>query len=226
MRLTRDLLICLLLAALTIGIACVTLEAAHALHALAEAPKLLAERISALQRSVEAIPPTVLTPVLAEVDHQANLTRDGLFKLTGTELEHGLARIDTFTAGLNIRVDQAVDKADSQLTGLRGELTPVLRQSAALVKDAQDTLDDAYPDVRGLLESSTVAATQAAQTAQTIRAAAPELVQSAQETSKQVAGITADVHKFTTKFTGPSSWKSKLWEGIKTGAYVGARVIP
>jgi hypothetical protein len=72
-------------------------------------------------------------------------------------------------------------------------LSGVTSLTAALqnfVKDLQDSWDDSYDDMRGLLDSSVVATTQAAQTLQTVNAKAGPFTDA-------VAGIAADVHDAT-----------------------------
>ncbi len=71
-----------------------------------------------------------------------------------------------------------------------------------------------------------MATTQVAQTAEQVRAIAPQFLATAQETNRQFAGITTDVHAFTTKFTRPASLKTKVWEGFRSMALIGARFVP
>lgn len=97
-----------------------------------------------------------------------------------------LVRYDATLHLVDTRSAAVVDTA----AGLRSDLAPVLQNAAAAVKDGQDSWDDSYYDVRGLLESTTVATTQAAETLEVIRAKAPAF-------TSDVDGIASDVHDAT-----------------------------
>jgi hypothetical protein len=97
-----------------------------------------------------------------------------------------LSRVDTALALVDSRTGQAL----ATLAGIRTDLQPTLANSAALFKDAQDSWDDSYDDVRSLLDSTEVATTQAAQTLQVIREKTPKF-------TEDVTGITADFHDAT-----------------------------
>jgi ABC-type transporter Mla subunit MlaD len=175
---------------------------------------------------------------LAEIDSQAN----GIRKDVGIMIPNSInimtdvankqltgLRSDTMTRvdHMTVTVDGAVNKADDLLTGLRYDIRPVIANTAALAanaaaltKDAQDSWDDSYDDVRGLLLSAEFATTQTAQTMQTVREAAPQFLATSQETNHQFAGIATDVHRFTTKFTAPTSLKTKIWDGFKSMALI------
>ena len=184
----------------------------------------------ALSKQVQAL----TIAALGEIDSQASGIRQDarIMILRATKDANSQISIMTDDAnrqltGLTLKLEDAVNKADGQITGIRAEISPVLANiavltvnAASLTKDAQDSLDDLYPDMRGLVESATVATTQAAQTAEVVRAAAPQFLATAQESNKQFAGIATDVHTFTTKFTAPVSLKTKIWDGFKSMALI------
>ena len=66
----------------------------------------------------------------------------------------------------------------------------MLVNTAALTKDVQDSVDDSYFDAKALLESATVATTQAAQTMETINKNAPVLTRSVTQISSNFAEAT------------------------------------
>lgn len=96
------------------------------------------------------------------------------------------ARVGEALAVLDGRAKDAL----SLVSGVRADLQPVLSNSAALVKDAQDSLDDSYDDLRGLVQSGEVATTQVAQTMQTVNAHVGPVTDA-------VTGVAQDVHDAT-----------------------------
>jgi ABC-type transporter Mla subunit MlaD len=96
------------------------------------------------------------------------------------------------------RSGQALETA-AKLTataeGIRSDINPVLANSAALVKDAQDSLDSNYDDMTGLLQSAVVATTQTAQAAETFNREFPKLIATAEKSNENVAGILATVNR-------------------------------
>lgn len=199
---------------------------------VAAVPREIAVTRSALFSQVEEL----RIEALAEIDRQANGIRaDATTQLSGIRHDT-LSEITALGAATLARVDQiaiklesAVNKADGHLSSLQAKIEPVIDQisplllnSAALVKNANDSWDDSYWDVKALLGSATVATTQTAQTMQTVREATPAFLATAQESNQQAAGIVTDVHKLTTTFTAPLTVKQKIWQAFKSLALLGS----
>jgi hypothetical protein len=145
-----------------------------------------------------------ITPVVAKLDGQVTSLQTNLF-----------ARVDKIELDANHQLADLQTNAVTQIDDTRAALvkevqdtrTPLLAllppatvaltnvgtlagNGAALAKDAQDSLDDSYWDVKGLLASTTVA-TQAVLTMETVRTESPVLL-------GHVSGISADFHDATT----------------------------
>ena len=63
-------------------------------------------------------------------------------------------------------------------------------------------------------------------TMQAVEKAAPRVADSAARNGENLAGITQDVHEFTSRFLAPHTTKQKVWEGMKLGVYVAGRIVP
>lgn len=112
-------------------------------------------------------------------------------------------------------IPPAVASAAGAVVELQGNIAPVL-------KNANDSWNDLYWDVKAGIESGTVAARGIAEASEAVGKAAPGITSSADKFLFHFAGVTADVHTVTSKFIQPRSWKSKLWDGLTTGARIGA----
>jgi len=194
-------------------------------------------------------------------------------------------RQDAAAAGLGALEESTTWRRmlDRNLSGLRGNLKPVLENSAADLAEVQKLfppiaeqlalLGDCHlhpqsclaPRITGVLDNAsadlaaahelfpplqqqfnllgdchlnphTCLAPRAAGTARALELAAgdfsttaklfPEFLKTAQKTDTNLAGVTADFHTFTSKFVGPTTWKAKVWEGVKTGGYIASRWLP
>jgi hypothetical protein len=142
--------------------------------------------------------------VLAEIDTQATALRHDttaqlnvIRKDALVEIRNTRSMADLQLTGTRSDLKKSIAAIVAPVEGLRADLKPVLMNAAALTKDAQDSWDDSYDDVRSLLGSAEVATTQTAQTMQTVNAIAPKFLAAAQETNQHFAGITADVHDAT-----------------------------
>jgi hypothetical protein len=91
------------------------------------------------------------------------------------------------------RVDAALAKIDE----VRGDLRPVLVNSAALAADAKDSWDDLYWDVKASVASATVAANNFGQMSQDIRGAVPPTVATWNGIGGNVQSITANINRLT-----------------------------
>jgi methyl-accepting chemotaxis protein len=109
-----------------------------------------------------------------------------------------------------------VDRAITAVEGVRTDVQPVLAQATAILKDAQDTADDLYPDVRALVQSSDVAARSVAETMGTVEKAAPQVADSVVSISKSADAIAADVRREVDEATRPKKWWQKALGPIYT----------
>lgn len=122
--------------------------------------------------------------------------------------------------------DARLQKVQDQAAQVVAQVSPVITNSAALLKSLNDSIDDNYDDGRALLQSATVAATQTAQTMEYARGAAPAIIASTQSTSDSIAGIAGNIKKATDmvdrKYINPPprTWKQKIVDGIKTGVAI------
>jgi ABC-type transporter Mla subunit MlaD len=220
MKFLRDILICALLAVLILAAYCGALFIRTATETAKAVPGEIAQTRAALIGQMEAL----RVDALKEIDKQANGLRaelHGDVRLVNAQVFAITGQLNQRTGDALTRVDTALsilDKRTGEVTataaGIRTDLKPTLDRSAALAKDAQDSLDDNYYDAQNLLQSSEVAVTQIAQTAETVNKAAPDQLAAAQKTAAAVAGITTDVHTMTTAMLKPKTFWGKVWAGI------------
>jgi hypothetical protein len=111
------------------------------------------------------------------------------------------------------------------VNGIRADLKPVLANAAALTKDVQDSLDDLYPDVRGLVESTDVAVTQTAQTMQTVREAAPQIAAAAVSVGKSAAVIADSAAQEAKKLTQPMTRRQKVMVWLELLPRIGLKIL-
>lgn len=198
-------------------------QAGLAAEALATVPQMAGERLAALQSSVDGLPEKVLPPVLAVVDAR-----------TGEALrvvKDSVAVADGRLASVQQQVDRTSKDFLLVADGVRADVRPVLANSAALIADTQASLDDSYWDGKALLESATVATTQAAQTMEYVRQIAPQFLAASQRTNEQLAGVATDFHSMTTSaderffHPKPRTWKQKLAGGFEAAGWIGLAVV-
>ena len=91
------------------------------------------------------------------------------------------------------RVDSAVGKIEE----IRGDLRPVLVNTAALTADAKDSWDDLFWDVKGSVASATVAANQVAHASMEIRGTVPGFLKAWNGIGGNVQAITGNVDRLT-----------------------------
>jgi hypothetical protein len=224
MRIIKEVLLCLLLAAGTAFFLSLVMLARDA------------------DTTVKAVPAEITatrSAVLAEVHSDIQSTRRELLATVNTQAtaiqrtaDHRLASIQHM---VDARTAQALQIADSRLIDVTGavkaaqaDLHPVLANSAtltanaaALTKDAQDFLDDSYWDLKSSIESATVAATSIAQTSEMVRNAAPQVVASVQGIAKSADDVAADVKKEADAVTAPQKW----WQKILGPVYTVGRLV-
>jgi methyl-accepting chemotaxis protein len=148
------------------------------------------------------------------------MTGDANKQLTGmrTDLSTNLQQS---TATLQAVVREALEPVN----GIRADLKPVLANAAALTKDAQDSLDDLYPDVRGLVESTDVAVTQTAQTMQTVREASPQIAAASVSVGKSAAVIADSAAQEAKKLTAPMTRRQKLMVWLELLPRIGLKIL-
>ena len=141
------------------------------------------------------------------------------------------------------QITAAVDVADQRLASIQTDASartsealgivrttaagvgPVLTNAASLTKDAQDSLDDLYPDIRGTVESGAVAVTSVAQASEAIRDAAPQLAASVVGIGKSVDGMAADGHQLTQDIVKPQTKWQKFKAVMEALGKIGARLL-
>jgi hypothetical protein len=207
---------CICLLSLT-GVSCALLLTVR--DTVASVPGEIQATRAALTFQIQALQ----VNALAEIDRQAIGIRKDATKQLGIILQTADRQLTGIRTDLRAELQQTAATLVAPIEGLRADLKPVLDNTAALTKDAQDSWDDSYWDVKALLGSATVATTQAAQTMQTVREATPAFLATAQETNRQFAGIVTDVHTVTTAYTAPLSLKQRIWNTVKSLALIGSR---
>jgi hypothetical protein len=209
MKLLRDILICALLAVLILAAYCGALFIRTATETTKAIPKEIADTRAQLICQVA----TLRVDALAEIDKQA----DGLRKELHGDANKVNAQVSAIRGQLDKRTGDAlsrIDTAQATVDAFRTDLQPTLKNSAALVKDAQDSWDDSYDDVRNLLDSAEVTTTQAAETMQAISKVAPKVAASTEQNASNLAGITQDIHTITAAATKPKTFWGKAWAAI------------
>lgn len=187
--------LCALILSVRAVVVCIPAMLMHSQNAL-----LL--RVDRLQTTVDALPSKVVPPVVA---------------VAQAEIRHGVDSIDQRVGeGLSAtdnRIGEAITAADARI----GE---VLQPVAALVKDAQDSWDDLYPDVRATVASATVATTSVALASESVRDAAPKVAESVVSVGQSSAAIAADVRREVDAITAPKKW----WQKALGPAYLAGRL--
>ncbi len=224
MTLLKNLALLFLFLSLSLCSILLTIEARKFLHSWSKIP----QQLTLLQHSLDLLPAKVLPPVLSRVDaltSKADRQLTAMQKTLDRRAGETLDLTDKRTGEALKLVDGRTQDLVAQVAGLRSDLKPTLDNTAALVKDGQDSLDDLYPDIRSLLESAEVTTTQTAQTLEVVREAAPKMAEAAISIDKSVDGITKDVHKATSDFVKPKTFwgKVKGWIGL-TGEILARRI--
>jgi hypothetical protein len=163
--------------------------------------------------TVKAVPAEI-TATRSALTAEIEATRHDLLATVNTQAtairKTADSRLGSIQHMVDARTAQALQIADSRLAGAtdqvaapRQDLHPVLANAASLTKDAQDSLDDNYYDLKALVESATVATTSVAQTSESVRNAAPQVAASVQDVAKSADGVAADAKKWWQKILGP-----------------------
>ncbi len=196
MKTVQQLLVCTLLAALTAlaGYTILLLEATR--KTVAAIPGEIQLTRSALLSEAAAARVDLTgqiaaarRDVLALTDRQATALR--------TE---SLAEIGEIRKAADRRLGDSLARVDTALVKIeevRGDLRPVLANSAALTQDAKDSWDDLYWDVKASVESATVAANNFGQMSAEIRSAVPVTLHTWNGIGGNVQAITGNVDRLT-----------------------------
>ena len=147
-----------------------------------------------------------LTAIRAESAYQLDALRVPLLKLADDRSKEALRIVDARVGQSLEIVDARSGQALKTVEGLRADLAPTLANTAALVKDLQNTSDALYPDIQAAVESTTVAATQTAQAAQSVQQAVPGVlkgVETLEANSNATTASTAEMMKNLAAATKP-----------------------
>ena len=216
MKLAKDLLICLLLTAGSGFFLSLMVLVKDADRTVKAVPAEIAATRSALTAEID----TTRQDLLASVQHDLLGTLDARLASIQKTADHRLASIqhmvDARTAQALQITDSRLADVTAQVAAVQADLHPVLANAASVEKDAQDSWDDLYWDVKAGVESATVAATSIAQTSETVRNAAPQVAASVQGIAKSADGVTADVKKEADALTAPKKWYEKILGPVYT----------
>jgi Skp family chaperone for outer membrane proteins len=148
------------------------------------------DQITAIAGKVDGQLTTLQTNLFARVD---KIEGDANTQLTDIRTAAVTQIADTRTALVG-QLNNVTVPAAAALNQVNKDLLPATKTTITnagnLLKDGQDSLDDSYWDIKGLLSSATVAATQAAQTMETVNKQTPILM-------GHVSGIAGDFHDAT-----------------------------
>src|SRR5215470_9845857 len=170
MKFLKDILVCLLLSACSVF--CLSLiklvrDADNTVRAVPAEIRATSYAISAeIQSTRRDLLATVNTQATA-IQHTADLRLASIQQM-----------VDSRTAQALQIADSRLSEATAQVAKVQADLHPVLANAASLTKDAQDSLDDLYPDIKASTESATVAITSAAHASEAVRDAAPKVAES------------------------------------------------
>jgi hypothetical protein len=208
MKLVKDLLICLLLTAGSGFFLSLMVLVKDADRTVKAVPAEITATRSALTAEVQS----TRRELLATVNTQATAIQN--------TADHRLASIqhmvDARTAQALQITDSRLADVTAQVAAVQADLHPVLANATSVEKDAQDSWDDLYWDVKAGVESATVAATSVAQTSETVRNAAPQVAASVQGIAKSADGVAADVKKEADALTAPKKWYEKILGPVYT----------
>jgi hypothetical protein len=192
----QQVLVCTLLAALTAlavyGI--LLLQAARV--TLAAIPAEMQSTRAALLAEVEATRGDLIgeigaarRDVLVRTERQVAALRTDMLAEAGEMRRTADRRLGDTLA----RVDSALTRVDD----IRGDLKPVLTNTATLTADAKDSWDDLYWDVKASVASATVAANSFGQMSTEIRGAVPGTLKTWNGIGGNVQAITGNVDRLT-----------------------------
>ena len=196
MKTVQQLLVCTLLAALT-ALAAYAILLLHAARVtVAAIPKEIQSTRSAVLGEIAAARCDLTRQIaVARRDLLATANRQATALRTESLAEIAEMRktADRRLGDTLARVDTAIGKIDD----VRGDLQPVLAHTAALVRDAQDSWDDLYWDVKASIASATVAANSVGQMSLDVQNAVPGTLRTWNAIGGNVASITGNIDRLT-----------------------------
>lgn len=163
--------------------------------------------------------------VLDEIDAQSALIRKDAtgeldaFRNNTVDLLN--SRTNSLLAILNIRSKELTDS----VAALQGSVANTLTGIDGVAKDAKDSWDDLYYDVKASTESATVTLTSAAQASEAIRDATPSIVRSVDTVSASAAAISQDVKREADELTKPKKWYQKILGPVYTVGRIAAAFL-
>jgi vacuolar-type H+-ATPase subunit H len=146
-------------------------------------------QITAAERDAAALVDAARKDVAARADGQLGELRVGVL----AEAAEIRKAADRRLADTLQRADAALGKVEE----IRGDLRPALVNAAALTKDAQDSIDDLYFDVKASVGSATVAASSFAQMSEQLKLQMPRAQKTFDGIGGNVEGITANIDRLT-----------------------------
>jgi hypothetical protein len=213
MKILKDVLICVLLSAVSALFIFLVVLVRDADKTVKAVPA----EITATRSAVLAEIQSTRRELLATVNTQATVIR----KTADNRLASIQQMVDARTAQALQITDSRLADVTAQVAKVQADLHPVLANAASLTKDTQNSLDDNYWDLKALVESATVATTQVAQTAESVRQTAPQVAASVADISKSADGVAADVKKEADALVAPKKW----WQKALGPVYTVARLV-
>ena len=205
MQRLKSILTCLLLLCLSV----LTLYTLKLLHDADVAARASAAE---LNRRIEQISRQVFqsSAILSEVAQQIGNTSRDMVKVASSAVDRADAQLSTTNATLAATAQHVGELAETTRETVAA-VKPAVEGVTSLAKDAQNSFDDVYPDVKASVESATVAITSTAQASEAIRDAAPTLVQSGVKIEQHVEAVAADFHREVDEVTKPKKWWQKAF---------------
>lgn len=169
--------------------------------------------LTSAQSTAESVPTILdrhLTILQTSLQYQTSLTRADLnhqLDLTRQSITSEIAPISSHTVEMLSATTETVNQT-------RESLIPALQS----VQKASDDFPDLIRDLRFTAARSARTMGHVEQMSDAIAAATPAMTATTAKTSKELSGIATDIHKVTSRVTGPKPWYRKVWSVIQTGA--------
>ena len=221
----RNVLVCLLLAALLGLVVRLGLLVNTARQELAALPPAVNKQIDATRKALQDqatetrdLIDRQLTEtrrqVLALVDRQARSVQDNAMLAIEQRGDAIDKRLDAAIAVLDARAGEFTSDTNTAATAMAAteqDLKPAMASAAAATKDAQDSWDAMYPDVLALVDSADVAARGVGETAEAVGKVAPSVADSFKTTAKAVSTEAEALTK-------PKHWYERMFGPVYTVA--------
>jgi hypothetical protein len=220
----KDVLVCALLASMTLVAVYAVLLIREATTAMRAVPAWLQTEVQATRADLVGQLADARSDITAQIegartDALTRTERQVAALQSGVLQEVGLIR-QTADRRLGDTLARA-DTALAQVAGLRSDLKPAIDGAVALETDAKDSWDDMYWDVKALVGSATVAARGVAETSDAVGQAAPKLTIAAASIGASASGIAADVKREVDEATKPKKW----WQKVLGPFYTAVRLV-